>query len=166
MNRQSTRAFAAGLLTASAALLIYSQTADEPNSGTDAMKTALEQQKFTVLTQSEAAQQKTKIAELESEVDRLQKQLESNSTKTPEASDETKPKAKKADSKSLTLTISPGMPSSEIGEALEKAGMINSAQQFNDYLTENGYAAKLQVGTHEIHSTMSLKEMAIILTSR
>jgi hypothetical protein len=173
VNKQSIQAFATGLLAASLALFIFKQTSNDPGISKKAMIEHLEDNSYVVLPAEDYKKQREETAQLQPE--RAEQQKEAATTALPEdtnkqqgeqADSKKTANPKKHDEKNYTLIISSGMPSSEIGRQLEEAGMINSSKQFNEYLTENGYAEKLQVGSHVIHSSMTLKEMAVILTTR
>lgn len=65
-----------------------------------------------------------------------------------------------------TITVTSGMYSEAVSQKLEEAGIISNWREFNEYLTGNGYAERLQTGTHSFNSGMSFNEMAEILVSR
>lgn len=65
-----------------------------------------------------------------------------------------------------TITVTSGMYSEAVSQKLEEAGIVSNWREFNEYLTSNGYAERLQTGTHSFNSGMSFNEMAEILVSR
>ncbi|WP_338750113.1 hypothetical protein [Bacillus sp. FJAT-52991] len=149
MDKQTTRAFAAGLFTASLALLFYSQTTSSPETTDKAMIEKLQEKDYVVLSTKEYEQ-------LQSKTDQLSKAKETKAKTV---------NSKESNEQYYTLRITPGMDSSEIGETLEKAGMIKSAEEFNSFLTKNDYAEKIQVGEHKIYSSMTMKQIAVVLTT-
>ncbi|MCG3089072.1 hypothetical protein [Sporosarcina cyprini] len=62
------------------------------------------------------------------------------------------------------LTIEPGAVSTKISSRLERAGIIESAAEFDRYLQEKGLSGRIQVGEYEVDSTMDLKTLASIIT--
>lgn len=159
MTKQAMRAFAFGLLAASFALFIYKETADSASLSEKAMIEKLEDKQYTVWTAEEAARQKQAKEELQQQLDRL--------TSNPDEKVAQKEhNNEKNEQKAYTLHIKPGMASAEVGRLLEKAGIVEDSEQFNTYLTENGYAGKLQIGEHPVYSSMSMKEIAIVLTTK
>ena len=62
------------------------------------------------------------------------------------------------------LTIEPGAVSTKISSRLERAGIIQSAAEFDRYLQEKGLSGRIQVGEYEVDSTMDLKTIASIIT--
>ena len=65
-----------------------------------------------------------------------------------------------------TITVTSGMYSEAVSQRLEEAGIVNNWREFNEYLTSNGYAERLQTGTHSFNSEMDFNEIAEILVSR
>ena len=65
-----------------------------------------------------------------------------------------------------TITVTSGMYSEAVSQKLEEVGIVSNWREFNEYLTSNGYAERLQTGTHSFNSGMSFNEMAEILVSR
>ncbi|WP_203361746.1 endolytic transglycosylase MltG [Bacillus sp. REN10] len=157
MDKQTTRAFAAGLFTASLALLFYLQTTAMPKTTDKAMIKSLQEKNYVILSKQEFEQQTTKMDQLQKKIDTLSK---------PKKTKENRASKKENSKPYYTLKITPGMTSSDIGEALEKAGMIKSAEEFNTFLTNNDYAKKIQVGEYKIYSSMSMKQLAVLLTNR
>ncbi|MFK2824366.1 hypothetical protein QYG89_01475 [Bacillus sp. B190/17] len=159
MNKQTMRAFAFGLLAASLALFLYNGWGTSTSLSDKTMIKKLEEKHYTVLSADEAEQQKLEKENLQQDLHRLTSQKNKTSGK------ETKKEAT-AKKGSYKLRIEPGMSSSEAGRLLEKAGIIQDSETFNTYLTENGYAAKLQIGEHTLHPSMTMKEIAVVLTTK
>lgn len=65
-----------------------------------------------------------------------------------------------------TITVTSGMYSEAVSQKLEEAGIVKNWREFNEYLTSNGYAERLQTGTHSFNSKMDFNEIAEILVSR
>ncbi|WP_100331570.1 endolytic transglycosylase MltG [Bacillus xiapuensis] len=154
MSKQTTRAFAAGLLSASLALLSYTMIRDDEQSAPSdkEMITELKQNGYVVYTKEEANQQMNMKQQAAAEPKPEKKSNKQEKTlQTNEA---------------FTLDIQPGMTSSEIGSLLEKAGIVKDEHTFNDYLTKNGYAGKLQVGKYTLYPSMSAKQIAIVITTK
>lgn len=64
----------------------------------------------------------------------------------------------------VEITISKGMWSDIIAQLIEDAGLIEDAEDFNDFLTDNGYASYISVGTYEIKMGADYSEIARIIT--
>ncbi len=60
----------------------------------------------------------------------------------------------------VTLTIEGGASSYPICQRLQELGMIDSAEEFDSYLVEQGYASRIRVGTHTLSKGMSFYEIA------
>ncbi|SES83838.1 hypothetical protein SAMN05216389_102405 [Oceanobacillus limi] len=64
---------------------------------------------------------------------------------------------------SYTLTIEAGSASS-VGDKLAENGIIDNASEFNQYLSDEGYDVKVQLGEFEVQSDMSFNEIAEVIT--
>lgn len=60
----------------------------------------------------------------------------------------------------VTLTIEGGASSYPVCQRLQELGMIDSAEEFDSYLVEQGYASRIRVGTHTLKKGMSFYEIA------
>ena len=63
------------------------------------------------------------------------------------------------------LHIEPGATSSSISYELERSGIIKQATEFEDYLTTNKISGKIQIGEYDLDSSMSVKEIAKMITN-
>lgn len=89
-------------------------------------------------------------------------------TTTPEPATPapTEPQTSEVVIHTATITVTSGMYSEAVSQKLEEVGIVSNWREFNEYLTSNGYAERLQTGTHSFNSGMSFNEMAEILVSR
>lgn len=60
----------------------------------------------------------------------------------------------------LEFEVESGQSSREIADALEKIGLVEDAQEFNQYLEEYGYSTKIKAKTHHIPAGSSYKTIA------
>jgi ADP-dependent phosphofructokinase/glucokinase len=63
-----------------------------------------------------------------------------------------------------TLEIQSGMNSLEIARLLESVGIIEDATKLNNYILEQKLAEKIQIGSYQLISDMTLEEIADIIT--
>lgn len=63
----------------------------------------------------------------------------------------------------IDVSISSGMNSERVSDALEAAGVINNAEDFNQYLIENDMGRYIKSGEYRLRSGMSYAEIADIL---
>lgn len=130
---------------------------------------------------SHAEQYKVQLDELQTELDSVKKDLavaqtlsssktEKNDGKNPsirESKTETETNSESA-SKPVTkiiLTIEAGSTSTTVAEKLERSGIIDSAKELEQYLIDNGLAGRIQIGVHEVDTTMDLGTIAGIITN-
>ena len=60
----------------------------------------------------------------------------------------------------VIITIEGGSTSYPVCEKIERAGLVDSAQELDNYLIEHGYASRIRVGEHELKKGMTFKEIA------
>lgn len=81
--------------------------------------------------------------------------------------------AQKADSKKqdngekkITLKVEGGDVSRSVSQRAFEVGLVSNADEFNQYLGDNGYANFLQPGTYHIKKGASFEQIAKILTNK
>lgn len=67
---------------------------------------------------------------------------------------------------SCTITVTSGTISHDVAIQLETAGIIEDADDFDEYLCDNGYAYRIQNGTYTIIKGMKYEEIAKLITGR
>ena len=87
---------------------------------------------------------------------------EDESSKDKEASD---PESTATPLIKTLLHIEPGATSSSISYELERSGIIKHAPEFENYLTKNELSGKIQIGEYDLDSSMSVKEIAKMITN-
>lgn len=65
---------------------------------------------------------------------------------------------------SVSFVVERGQSSYSVSKALEDAGLVEDASEFDQYLEENGYSKRISVGTYEIPVDASQEEIAKIIT--
>jgi murein L,D-transpeptidase YcbB/YkuD len=80
-------------------------------------------------------------------------------TKEEPASEQSTPSLVKA-----VLLIETGSNSTTVSATLERLGIIKNANDFNDYLTTKKLEGKIQIGEHEVDSSMDFKTLAQVVT--
>lgn len=66
----------------------------------------------------------------------------------------------------IKLTITKGMTSEKISKALEDYGVVDSWTELNSYISKNGYAAKIQVGTFTFAKDMSYRDVCKVICGK
>jgi glucan-binding YG repeat protein len=90
-----------------------------------------------------------KVEEKVEENDQTNKETESTKEKTP---------------KEHQLVIKSGMNSFDVAEVLFQNGIVDDAEDFNDFLEKNDYQRIIRPGTYTVHDQMSYEQLAIIIT--
>lgn len=188
--KQTVRAFALGLFTAGVVLLGVYYFSDQPvqnqqDLSVDDMVEEMKKQGYRVLTEEEYITlsvtkdqqnqtnkdaKKQQIASADEQKTDSKDNKQSNKKaekKTERKTDQkksTKKKDKKDDVKTYKLVIESGMPSSKVGEMLEKNKMIDDAQKFNKFLEDKDYSQRVQLGEFKIKSDMTYEEIAKAIT--
>lgn len=113
--------------------------------------------------------------ELVSQVETLQKQNEDLINKNSQLQEQVKQKDEtiaESDEKTETnneivtyqLTIEPGMDSKQISQRLANEKIILHSDDLNDWMTVQNLHRSIQVGTYELRSDLSIKEIAEMIT--
>lgn len=105
---------------------------------------------------------KTDYSQLEKEAGHWKHKYEELNGKSKEQAKATK-EDKKVE-KVMHLNINGGMTSKEVSKQMEKAGVIKSANEFNDYLAGKDWQQSIQIGSYELTSEMGLQEIAETIT--
>lgn len=133
-------------------------------------------------TNTDSQSYKTQLDELQTELDKVKEELAIAQTATStsretEAKEKTDPDVNEKDGKSekeqqtsepitkIILSIESGSNSTSVAEKLEKAGIIENAKDLEAYLMENGLAGRIQIGEHEVDTTMDIQKIARIITN-
>lgn len=66
--------------------------------------------------------------------------------------------------KVMHININKGMTSKDVGKKLEKAEIIQDANELNNYLAKKDWQESIQIGDYELTSNMDLPEIAKIIT--
>lgn len=90
----------------------------------------------------------------------VEKEKEEQPSKTKKPSNKTE----KESSKTISITIEPGMVSQTIAKYLYQKGVVGSASDFNQYLLDNDQTMKIQTGEYDIPVDASYKEIVDIIT--
>ena len=64
----------------------------------------------------------------------------------------------------IVLEIRRGDSSDTVSARLEELGLIENASEYNNYLCDNGYDRKVNIGTYQLKIGMSDEEIAKIIT--
>ena len=66
----------------------------------------------------------------------------------------------------VVVAVLPGEGSYSVAKKMYELGLVENAEEFDEYLCDNGYDKKLVVGNHEITTGDSIEEMATTLCRR
>ena len=146
MSRSSLRGFAVGLLTATILLggLYYYLEDNEQKRTLETLKEESEQYGYVLMKP-----EKEKVSELPA-------QTTSDRQETTQKIEET--------FISYTLTVTEGMNSEDIVALLLQNGILNNAKDFQIYLEDHQLTRSIQIGTYEITSNMTHKQIAQTIT--
>lgn len=65
----------------------------------------------------------------------------------------------------FSLSIESGMTSSDISLVLEEAGVIQNKMDFENYIVDQGLSSRIQIGTYEVDSKMTIKQITELITN-
>ncbi|MEG1459574.1 MAG: hypothetical protein RSJ40_09730, partial [Acetivibrio sp.] len=73
---------------------------------------------------------------------------------------------KETESNYVTVHIKKGMWSESVSNAMKDAGLVKNAESFNEFLTDNGYASFISVGSYQIKEGSTYEEIARKITGK
>ena len=96
------------------------------------------------------------------------KQENTNNTKEQQATEQIEDTEQSSEKNGVygTILIYEGVTAYDIGKQVEDAGIIENGRELELYLSKPEYARSLQIGQFELHSAMTLEQMAKILTGK
>ncbi|MFC0469990.1 hypothetical protein ACFFHM_05410 [Halalkalibacter kiskunsagensis] len=157
MKANSIRSFAIGLIAAATVcggvyFLGPTETAStqaEEKLSVEEMKTMLASEGYVIQTEDEWQMQLAAIEEAEAAAQEVEEPKEVKEEKEGE----------EIIIYRTMLTVSPGMTSIDVGEALVRAHIIDSAIEFYNEVEKRGLANELRPGTFDVESEMTLAEV-------
>ncbi|MBS4199673.1 endolytic transglycosylase MltG [Bacillus sp. FJAT-49732] len=151
MNKQTTRAFASGLLISALILYVYVHFFQKKPEPVHAIKEG-----YIEMKQSDYDQLKQDTEKWQTKYETLaQKKVEKQ---TPIVTEKTV--------NHYEIVIPEGMSSKDISIELEDAGIIDNAENFNKYLAKKKLQRYIQFGTFELNDTMSYEEICHIIAKK
>jgi len=96
------------------------------------------------------------------------KQENTNNTKEQQATEQIDDTEQSSEENGVygIILIYEGVTAYDIGKQVEDAGIIENGRELELYLSKPEYARSLQIGQFELHSAMTLEQMAKILTGK
>ncbi|MBS4176337.1 endolytic transglycosylase MltG [Lederbergia citrea] len=152
MNKQTTRAFATGLLVSAIILICYNLMFEKKQAETHTTKP-----NYVEIKESE-------YEDLKQQAENWQAQYEvlaASSETAKSTSNQNEPEPKK-----YQLKIVDGMSSKEISIQLADAGIIQDAEKFNRYLAKRKLQHYIQIGKFDINDGMDYKQIANVITKK
>lgn len=169
MHKRNIRSFSFGILFSVIIVAIYTFMFDEeseaPAYTEDGAKTYLKEAGYTVMTDEEYNSQLDAALTEDKNQQNAPDSIEETENE-PDATEDGQDAqdAPEAPSVPFELEINNGMTPSQISSLLQQAGLIENADEFTQYVEENGYSTKIQLGTFEVTKGMSFEEIAKIIT--
>ncbi|GAE33685.1 hypothetical protein [Halalkalibacter akibai] len=168
MKVNTIRSFAGGLIVAATVCgAVYffgsseattTQAQEKPT--VDEMITLLGSEGYVIQTEE---QWQEALAVVESEPEEEEIVIEEEPEEVKEEPEEKEVEVKEVIIYRTMLTVTPGMTSIDVGQALVKANVTDSAMDFFKEVEKRGLANKLKPGTFEVDSEMSLDKVISII---
>ncbi|MCJ8006836.1 endolytic transglycosylase MltG [Lederbergia wuyishanensis] len=150
MNKQTTRAFASGLLVSALILYAYVQFFQKKPDPVPALKEG-----YIEINQTEYEQLKQESDEWKNKFETLAKKKAEQISKTTEKT-----------VNHYEIVIPEGVSSIEISTELEDAGIIDNAEDFNNYLANKNLQRYIQFGKFELNDSMSYEEICNVIAKK
>ena len=132
---------------------------------TEAAKTT-EASKSTEDAKAKKAEEEKKAKEEAAKKAEEEKKAKEEAAKKAEEEKKAKEEEEKKSGETVEVEITRGMTSERIARTLEKAGVIESASDYDSWLKKNRYSNKLHVGTFTLTKGMSYEDITKELTTK
>ncbi|MBU8878120.1 hypothetical protein BGM26_03820 [Bacillus sp. FJAT-29790] len=158
MKAKSMRSFAAGLIVAAGlcGLAYFSGPSGKATTQTSE-KLSVAQMKSLLTSKGYVIQTEEELNEQISAAVAANVNVKEKPAEKPSANPSEKPTDKII--YRTMLTVSSGMTSIDVGKALERAHIIDSAREFSNQVEKRGLSSRLRIGTYEIESEMKIDEI-------
>ena len=156
MNKSSIRSFGVAIFLVGAILALASRF--DVNIGLPEKDSSNQQQ---------VEELQNKLNQANQEIAALKKQVHTTEETTTAVSSE--PSVKEdtnADDTTMTLQIYSGITPYIVAQKLEDGGIISNSVEMELLLANAKYARSLQIGSYEVNSSMSLEEIAKLITGK
>ncbi|SOC36234.1 MltG/YceG/YrrL family protein [Ureibacillus acetophenoni] len=165
MSRSSIRAFGIACFLIGASMLLINKFGEAES---ESFNQTEYEQKITKLEQQlENANEQISLLEQTKELNNTNKETSTNSqvepSKTEKKLEETKPSSNIIEA---TLHIYSGLTAYDIGKKLEDLGIVKNGLEMELYLAKPEYAKTIQIGQFDLNSSMSIEEIANIITGK
>lgn len=107
--------------------------------------------------QEELSTSKEQLAQIQLDLEAMSK--ENNTDEQVEEVDDPS-----SDQVKTVLIIRSGMTSTDISSILEQTNIIKNRKDFDQYLEDKALSESIQIGTYELTSTMTISEIANLIT--
>src|SRR5690554_3365771 len=174
MKINSLTVFSAGMLISTGIFSVayFSLKDDNPNShnlpndnvpSQEVMIAQLEEKGYIIMTQEELGQFKNDANKNVEETIENQDEESNEDTETGQAEENEDTESTQEEQTSpteISITVSPGMTSYDIGKQLSAAGFIDiDAFTFSQEVEKRGLASKLQLGNYTVKNSMTIEEI-------
>ena len=144
-----------------------SEKATEAAKTTEASKSTEDAKAKKAEEEKKAKEEAAKKAEEEKKAkEEAAKKAEEEKKAKEEAAKKAKEEEEKKSGETVEVEITRGMTSERIARTLEKAGVIESASDYDSWLKKNRYSNKLHVGTFTLTKGMSYEDITKELTTK
>ena len=121
----------------------------------------------TVVDNTETQQLQDEVMKLKNDIAKTKEELAIAQTVSSTEKEVSEKDNKTDDSIANTiLTIEPGSNSTFVATSLNSLGIIEDASAFDTYLTDSGLSGKIQIGEHQLDSSMDFETIAKEITTR
>ena len=141
------------------------KTTEASKSTEDAKAKKAEEEKKAKEEAAKKAEEEKKAKEEAAKKAEKEKKAKEEAAKKAEEEKKAKEEEKKS-GETVEVEITRGMTSERIARTLEKAGVIESASDYDSWLKKNRYSNKLHVGTFTLTKGMSYEDITKELTTK
>ncbi|AIE60740.1 endolytic transglycosylase MltG [Bacillus methanolicus] len=169
MNKRTVRAFALGILFSVSLIGSAYYFLQNGKSSLSKAKQSLEEKGYIVLSKSEYTnlQKQSKRKNEEKQSQETVKKTENSplNVHTEKGNEQSSGSYSEENNViSYELKITSGMNTEQIASILSNVRIIKDAQDFEEFMSNNGYSTKIQQGTFHLTNKMNYSQIAKILT--
>jgi cobalamin biosynthesis protein CobT len=188
--KHTVRSFSIGLLTSGVIMLILfyffdSEAGQSKELTVEEMVPLVEEEGYRIITEQDyislsvggneneeeeteedeqSTEEDDEPAENTEEEDSTEDEDSNEETEEEESEEENEDEENEEEISTYTLNIESGMTTSEFSSLLEENNIIDDAFEFNQYIEDEDYSLRVQIGEFELSSDMTMYEIAEEIT--
>lgn len=139
---------------------------EESSKGENTTTESVTDESEEVTTEETSSQEETQTSSTQESETASKSETETTSPQEEETTEENTTEAETPTVKTVVINITKGMRCMEVANILYKEGIIDDAEDFNQYMRQHGYTQEILIGTYTLNSSMTFDEIADIIVRK